>query len=68
MDTAFGTYGLSISAIVFIVIVTWFMDRKKILEQVNLNSRAKMPNLIITLVKFIFPTLVIASIVFTVFV
>ena len=68
MDTAFGTYGLSISAIVFIVIVTWFMDRKKILEQVNLNSRAKMPNLIISLVKFIFPTLVIASIVFTVFV
>jgi NSS family neurotransmitter:Na+ symporter len=68
MDTAFGTYGLSISAIVFIVIVTWFMDRKKILEQVNLNSRAKMPNVIISLVKFIFPTLVIASIVFTVFV
>jgi len=68
MDTAFGTYGLSISAIVFIVIVTWFMDRKKILEQVNLNSRAKMPNVIISLVKFIFPTLVIASIVFTIFV
>jgi len=44
------------------------MDRKKILEQVNLNSRAKMPNVIISLVKFIFPTLVIASIVFTVFV
>jgi len=58
---------LSISAIMFIVIVTWFMDRKKILEQVNLNSRVKMPIVIISLVKFIFPTLVIASILFTIF-
>ena len=67
MDNTIGTYGLSISAIMFIVIVTWFMDRKKILEQVNLNSRVKMPIVIISLVKFIFPTLVIASIVFTIF-
>jgi len=67
MDTTIGTYGLSISAIMFIVIVTWFMDRKKILEQVNLNSRVKMPSVIISLVKFIFPTLVIASILFTIF-
>jgi len=67
MDTALGTYGLSISAMVFIVIITWFMDRKKLLEQVNLNSRIKMPSAVITLVKFIFPTLVIASILFTVF-
>jgi len=67
MDTYFGTYGLSISAMVFIVIITWFMDRKKIIEQVNLHSKIKMPSLVITLVKFIFPTLVIASILFTIF-
>lgn len=67
MDTYFGTYGLSISAIVFIVVITWFMDRKKILEQVNLNSRVKMPEAVITIVKFVFPSLVIASIVLTAF-
>ncbi len=67
MDTYFGTYGLSISAMVFIVIITWFMDRKKIIEQVNLHSKIKMPSSVITLVKFIFPTLVIASILFTIF-
>ena len=65
MDTYAGTYGLSISAVVFIVIITWFMDRKKILEQVNQNSRVKMPNAVISIVKYVFPTLVIASIVFT---
>ena len=66
MDTYFGTYGLSISAVVFILIITWFMDKRKLLEQVNLNSRVKMPPSIITVVKFLFPALVIGSIIFTI--
>ena len=65
-DKYFGTYGLSISGIIFVVIITWFMDRQKILEQINLNSRIKIPSSVITLVKFIFPTLVIVSIIFTI--
>jgi len=38
MDTYFGTFGLSISSIVLITIVTWFMDKKK----KSLNSLTKI--------------------------
>lgn len=66
LDTNFGTYGLAISGIIFIVIVAWFMDKRKIREQINLNSRIKIPNSIFPLIKFVFPTLVVLSILFTI--
>ncbi|NIP62364.1 MAG: sodium-dependent transporter [Nitrosopumilaceae archaeon] len=68
LDTYFGTYGLAISGIVFIVIITWFMDRRKILEQINLNSRIKIPDSAFSIIKFTFPALVILSILFTIIV
>jgi len=65
MDTYFGTFGLSIAAIIFIVIVTWFMDKKKLLEEINLHSKIHVPAQLLTVVKFVLPALVIASIIFT---
>lgn len=62
-DTLFGTFGLSISATVFVIGVTWFMDKKTIMEQVNLYYSFRIPDWILTIVKFILPLLLIATII-----
>jgi len=37
-DLVFGAYGISISGAIFSVIATWFVDRTRLLEQVNMKS------------------------------
>jgi NSS family neurotransmitter:Na+ symporter len=61
-DILFGTYGIAISGAIFSIIATWFMDRKKLLEQINLKSPLKVPDWVLTIVKFSMPTLIIATI------
>lgn len=62
-DSVFGTFGLAISAILFIMAVVFFINRKKIMEQVNLYSRFKIPNWLFTIVKYVLPLLLIATLV-----
>jgi neurotransmitter:Na+ symporter, NSS family len=63
VDTMFGTYGIAISAVVFSVVVTWFMDRKKLLEEINRHSPIVFPAWALTLVKIALPSLITATIV-----
>ena len=63
MDSLFGTHGLAIAAAMFAILVTWFMDKKIIMYQVNLNSKIKFPCWTLTLVKIALPTLIISTII-----
>ncbi len=62
LDTYFGSYGLSISAVIFVIIVTWFIEKKKLIEQINLYSNVRIPIQILQIVRFVLPIMVIASI------
>ena len=61
-DSLFGTFGIAISSVIFSIIATWFMDRKILLEQINLKSPIKIPNWVLTIVKVLMPALIIATI------
>jgi NSS family neurotransmitter:Na+ symporter len=61
-DSLFGTFGIAISGAIFSIIATWFMDRNILLEQINPKSRIKIPNWVLTVVKFLMPALIIATI------
>ena len=67
VDSIFGTYGIAISAAIFSVIVTWFIDKKKLIEQANLYSsssnKIKIPENIVHLVKFGLPILITLTII-----
>jgi NSS family neurotransmitter:Na+ symporter len=65
VDSAFGTYGIAISAAIFSVIVTWFIDKKKLIEQANLYSsnKIKIPENIVHLIKFGLPILITLTII-----
>ncbi len=67
VDSAFGTYGIAISAAIFSVIVTWFIDNRKLIEQANLylsrNSKINIPENIIYVIKFGLPILIILTII-----
>lgn len=63
MDSMFGTFGIAISAVVFMIVVGWFMKKEIIMEQVNLNSRVKIPKWILTVVKIVVPILIISTII-----
>lgn len=62
-DLFFGTYGITISGVIFSIVATWFMDRTKLLEQVNLKSPFRVPAWVLTVVKFSMPSLIIMTIV-----
>lgn len=59
MDLFIGSYGLEISATLFVVAATWFMNKKELLEQINQNSRVKLPLFMVQIIKFVLPILVI---------
>lgn len=61
LDTAFGTYGIAVSAALFSVIVTWFMDKKKLMDEINRHSPIAFPGWTLTVVKFVLPSLIIAT-------
>ncbi|MFQ5941127.1 MAG: sodium-dependent transporter [Nitrososphaerales archaeon] len=62
MDSMFGTFGIAISAAIFVIVVGWFMQKEKIMEQVNLNSPFKIPNWLLIVVKVVAPVLIISTI------
>ncbi|MFB5606896.1 MAG: sodium-dependent transporter [Candidatus Nitrosomaritimum yanchengensis] len=62
MDEIFGTYGITIAELVFIVSVVWFMKKKKILENFNKNTKYNFPHWTIYVLKFIAPSLIIFTI------
>lgn len=63
VDSWFGTHGLAISAAIFVIAVTWFMDKKIIMQQVNLNSPIKLPIWVLIIVKFALPALIISTVI-----
>ncbi|RDJ32418.1 MAG: sodium-dependent transporter [Crenarchaeota archaeon] len=65
MDYVFGTYGITISELIFVVVVTWFVDKKKILENINATSRFNIPQSAISVVKYVSPLVIIAILVST---
>lgn len=60
-DMLISEFGLTISATAFIIVILWFMDRKKIMEQVNLHSTITVPAWIFELVKYLIPILLIST-------
>jgi len=67
MDTLFGTYGITLSELVFVISVTWFMNKKKILENFNKNSKYAFPNWVVYSIKFIAPILITFTIISSAF-
>lgn len=67
VDTAVGTYGIAISAAIFSIIVTWFIDKRKLIEQANLyisrNNKIKIPENIVYVIKFALPILITLTII-----
>ncbi len=59
MDLFIGSYGLELSATLFVVAATWYMSKKELLEQINQNSRVKLPSWVIQIIKFVLPVLVV---------
>jgi NSS family neurotransmitter:Na+ symporter len=60
-DMLISEFGLTISATAFIIVILWFMDRKKIMEQVNLHSTITVPAWIFEVVKYLIPILLIST-------
>jgi len=61
VDSWFGTHGLALSASPFVIAVKWFMDKKIIIHEANLNSRVKLPYWVLTMIKIALPTLTISQ-------
>lgn len=59
MDNFFGTYGITIAELAFVISVAWFMKKKKVLENFNKNSKFTFPNWTIYIIKFVAPSLII---------
>ena len=58
MDSGFGVYGITISELIFVVVVTWFVDKKKILENINATSKIKIPSYAIIIIKYATPIVI----------
>jgi neurotransmitter:Na+ symporter, NSS family len=66
-DMLISEFGLTISATLFIIVILWFMDRKKIMEQVNLHSKITIPVWIFQVVKYLIPILLVSTLVMKLF-
>ncbi|MEO9365165.1 MULTISPECIES: sodium-dependent transporter [Candidatus Nitrosocaldus] len=60
-DWIFGTIALAVSATLMAVAVAWFMNRDEIMEQVNMNSRIRIPSRMLDLVRILLPAMIIAT-------
>lgn len=58
MDHIFGIYGIVIAELVFVIIVTWFIDKKQLLENINASSRLNVPPNAISFVKYATPIVI----------
>lgn len=59
MDKAFGTYGISITAALFVILVTWFMDNRKIIDEINRYSSLELPYWTMTIAKYAIPSIIV---------
>ncbi len=64
-DDTIGTYGLAIVSTIFLTAITWFMDKDAIIEQINQQSRIKIPKQTITIARFVLPAITIFTIIST---
>ncbi|MCH7568511.1 MAG: sodium-dependent transporter [Nanoarchaeota archaeon] len=55
MDIIFGSFLAPIGAISLCIAIGWFWDSKKLLNEINKNSKIKIPYLMIYLVKYVIP-------------
>lgn len=67
MDELFGVYGIILAELIFVISVTWFMNKKMILENLNKNSKYTFPNWTIYMIKFVVPILIIWTIISSIF-
>lgn len=63
LDYAAGTYGLAIGSTVFIITITWFMDKKDLLYQINVNSKFQIPMNFLKIGRFVLPAITILIII-----
>jgi len=63
MDSVFGGYGISISAMMFVVIVSWFMDKKKLIEHIQFGSGLRIPQFTLYFARFVLPVAIAVTIV-----
>jgi NSS family neurotransmitter:Na+ symporter len=66
MDMVFGTYGITISAMMFVTVVSWFMDKDKLMEHIRLGSSLKIPNALIHIARFVLPVAIGATIILSI--
>lgn len=64
VDTAFGTYGITISAALLTILITWFMDNKKIVDEINRYGRMKIPFWSMSVIKIALPLSIIIIMLF----
>ncbi len=60
-DWIFGTIALAISATLMVVAVAWFMCREEVMEQVNMNSRLRIPSRLLDIARILLPSMIIAT-------
>lgn len=66
VDSTFGTYGVSISAMMFVTVVCWFMDKKKLMDHIQLGSGMKVPYLVLYVLRFVLPVAIAVSIILSI--
>jgi len=62
-DWVFGTIALAVSATLMAIVFSWFIDKDKIMEQVNMNSRIRIPFIMLYIVRVFLPIMIIATLV-----
>ncbi len=62
-DWVFGTLALAVSATLMAIVFSWFIDKYKIMEQVNMNSRIRIPFIMLYIVRVFLPIMIIATLV-----
>jgi len=62
-DWVFGTIALAVSATLMAIVFSWFIDKYKIMEQVNMNSRIRIPFIMLYIVRVFLPIMIIATLV-----
>lgn len=66
MDLVFGTYGITISAMIFVTIVSWFMNKRTLLEHIQQGSRIKIPYFLFYFARFILPVAIAITIILSI--
>ncbi len=62
-DWVFGTIALAASATLMAVVLSWLIEGKRIVEQVNMNSRIKVPIVMVYIVRIFLPVMIVATLV-----